>query len=435
MSLVGIRAEDKSPWERRVPLVPEDVRRLRRDHGLSFVVEPSPIRIYDDGEYRAAGAEVGAHLGPAGVVFAVKEIPMGQLVPEKTYAFFAHVIKGQSHNMPLLRRLLELRCTLIDYERITDDVGKRLVLFGREAGQAGMIDSLHVLGRRLRRKGYETPLAELRPAHEYEDLAAAKIHLAEVGRRLDHGVEVGDPPLVFAFTGKGNVSRGAQEIFDVLPHEEVTAEQLPEVARRGDLRDRLVKVRFRKKHLATPKEVGKKFDAAEFRKHPERYRARLPEFIPYVSVLINGIFWTDAYPRYLSREAVRELWRDGHRKLELIGDVTCDIDGAVELTHKATQPDHPTYVYDPETDRWTDGDEGEGIVVLAVDNLPCELPRDASDHFSRSLRDHVPAIANADYRRPYEELELPPEIHRAVITHRGELTPDYRYLESYLEES
>ncbi len=431
---IGVRAEDKSRWERRVPLVPDDLRRLAGEHPLRFVVEPSQRRIYDDAAFRAAGAELSADLGAADVVFAVKEVPREKLLAGKAYVFFAHVIKGQAYNMPLLRRLLGLGCTLIDYERITDDSNRRLVLFGREAGQAGMIETLHALGRRLQADGFTTPLAEIRQAYAYDDLADAKAHVLEVGQHIRrHGLEIPHPPMVVGFTGKGHVSHGAWEIFDLLPHEDIEPSQLATLAERhGDERDRLFKVCFQKRHLAEPKSVGATFDEREYRSHPERYRGCLAQYLPYLTVLVNGIYWTDRYPRFFTREQARAMWRAGQHKLTVVGDITCDIDGAVELTCKATQPDAPTYVYDAEHDTFRDGVEGPGIVVLAVDNLPCELPRDASDRFSHALRDFVPAIAAADYGRPFAELDLPPEIRRAVVTHRGELTPDYRYLERYL---
>jgi saccharopine dehydrogenase (NAD+, L-lysine-forming) len=148
--IIGIRREDKNRWERRVPLVPADLGRLVREEGLEFVVQPSSIRTYKDEHFTGVGCRVEEDLSPAKVVFAVKEIPLDLLEPETAYVFFSHVIKGQSYNMPLLQRLLDLRCTLIDYEKIADDRGRRLVFFGRQAGQAGMIETLYALDRRLR---------------------------------------------------------------------------------------------------------------------------------------------------------------------------------------------------------------------------------------------------------------------------------------------
>jgi len=432
---IGIRYETKSSWERRTPLVPDDVGSLIAEHGLEFVVEPSEDRAFTDSHFSTAGAEIDPGLSRAGVVFGVKEIPPELLEHGKTYVFFSHVIKGQPHNMPMLRRLLELECTLVDYERIVDAENQRLVFFGREAGQAGMIETLHALGRRLAWEGWGgNPFARVRQPHEYSSLAEACAELEGVAGQIARaGLETDDLPLVVGFTGCGRVSLGAQELFDLLPHEEVGADELAGLAEsaRG-VRDRIFKVVFEKRHLARPKAPGKVFDPAEYKNHPERYESGFQRYLPYLTVLINGIFWTDDYPRLLTRAETRELWRRGERKLRVVGDVTCDVDGAVELTYRVTQPDRPTYVYLPEEDRWNCGVEGDGVVVLAIDNLPCELPREASEQFSQALYRFVPAIARADYTRPFAELDLPPEIRAAVIAHRGELTPDYRYLEQHL---
>lgn len=437
MGKIGIRLEDKNRWERRVPIVPADAAALSQEHGIEWLVQPFPRRVYEDERYQAVGARLTSDLSAAQVILSVKEVPIELLLPGKTYVFFAHVIKGQPYNMPLLRRLLDRGCTLIDYEPITDEQGKRLVLFGREAGQAGMIDTLHVLGRRLAAEGRKTPLADIRQAYEYADLAAATAHFDEVGERIRRtGLGVGDLPMVVGFTGRGNVSQGAMQVFDHLPFEDVSAEDLADiVSRHEDVDDRIFKVCFEKHHLVQPRRTGAPFDGAEYREHPERYRDRFIDFLPYLTVWMNGIFWTDKYPRYFTKEQAQTLWQTGERKLRIIGDVTCDIDGAIELTHKSTTPDHPTFVYDPLRDACEDGFEGDGIIVMAVDNLPCELPKDASDNFSRSLRDFVPALAKADYNRPFEELDLPPEIERAVICHRGELTPRFAYLQKFLDRA
>lgn len=430
---VGIRLEDKSAWERRAPLVPDDVAQLVHGLGIRFLVEPSLIRVYGDDSYRAAGAEVG-DLDAADVIFAVKEIPLDKVQAGKTYACFAHVIKGQAQNMPLLQRFLDLGCTLIDYERVTDESGRRLVLFGYQAGQAGMIETLHALGHRLAWEGHDNPLATIEQPYLYPSLAAAKEAIATAGETiLQQGIPLGDGPLVVGFAGKGHTSAGAQEILDLLPFEEIAPESLPTLAERAaGVRDRVFKTVFHKHHLVTPRTAGHPFDETEYLEHPERYRSRLVRDLPHLTVLVNCIYWTPAYPRLLTRRQAADLWKAGARKLRVIGDITCDIDGAIELTARATQPDAPTYVYDPLTNRWTDGVGGVGIVVLAVDNLPCELPREASDQFSSALLPFLPTIADADFSRPFSELALPPEIKRAVITHQGALTPDYRHLAASL---
>ncbi|MDA8017223.1 MAG: bifunctional lysine ketoglutarate reductase /saccharopine dehydrogenase family protein [Thermoanaerobaculia bacterium] len=431
---IGIRREDKSAWERRAPLVPADVAELVAA-GYEVLVQPSDIRVFSDDEYREAGASVDEDLSSAGVILAVKEVPIPLLVPERTYLFFAHVIKGQEHNMPLLRRMLDLGITLVDYERIADADGRRLVKFGRQAGQAGMVETLHALGHRLAAEGIETPLADVRQPFHYGSLEAVRQALSQVASTIETGFRPpSDGPLVFAFTGRGSVTQGAWEVFERLPYELIAPEDLPRrLADHDGLQRSLLAVRLEKRHLATPKDPDKEFEEAEYRAHPERYRGRLHRLLPYFTALVNGIYWDEDFPRFVTRRAMREMWRRGDRKLRVIGDISCDIEGSVELTHEATQPDAPCYVYDPESDSFHAGLDGPGVAIMAVDNLPCELPIDASREFSVPLRGFVPALADADWSVPYGALSLPSALRRAVITHRGELTPDYHYLERHLE--
>ena len=172
-TVIGIRGEDKNRWERRAPLTPDHVRELASDHGIAVRVEPSLQRIFPDRDYADAGAGISRDLDGCRVILGVKEVPASKLLPEKTYAFFPHVTKGQEANMPMLRRLMELGCTLIDYELIVDRRGRRLIFFGRHAGYAGMIDSLWALGQRLAWEGFATPLEEIRLAHQYASLDEA----------------------------------------------------------------------------------------------------------------------------------------------------------------------------------------------------------------------------------------------------------------------
>src|SRR5882672_4175060 len=225
--VIGIRREEKNPWERRAPLTPGHVAELAR-FGLTVAIEPSPLRVFPDEAYRTAGGRITADLSSCSVVVGVKEIPIGQLLPGTAYLFFAHVTKGQPGNMAMLRRLMELRCSLVDYEKIVDDRGRRLVFFGRHAGFAGMLDTLSALGRRLLWEGIGSPFASLRPAHDYADLEEAHDELARVAASIRRdGVPDRLHPVAFGFTGSGNASKGAQEIFDHLPYEEILPEDLP----------------------------------------------------------------------------------------------------------------------------------------------------------------------------------------------------------------
>ncbi len=380
---------------------------------------------------RGSGQE---DLSACDVIFGVKEVPPAHLLPGKTYVFFAHVIKGQPYNMPMLRRLMELGCVLIDYEKVTDEKGRRLIFFGRHAGWAGMLDTLWALGQRLQWEGIPNPFAEVQQAHRYPDMETARIAVRSVGERIrQEGVPPILAPLVVGFAGYGNVSRGAQEIFDLLPVQEVGPDDLPGLFAEDPDRHTLYKVVFREEHMVEPVTPGASFDLQEYYQHPERYRSRFSAHVPYLTVLVNGIYWEAKYPRLVTKAYLRELFSAPARpRLRVIGDISCDIEGAVECTVRCTDPGNPVFVYHPRTGQTVDRWEGEGVVVLAVDILPSEVPRDASVDFSAVLREFAPAIAKADYTVPFEELNLPPEIKRAVIVYRGELTPAYRYLEKYL---
>ncbi|MCK4426995.1 MAG: hypothetical protein KAW16_00775, partial [candidate division Zixibacteria bacterium] len=183
-ALIGIRREDKNKWERRVPLTPEHVKELRENHSVEVWLQPSPIRIFSDEEYLKVGAKIAEDLSPCPVVLGVKEIPLHFFLPNKTYVFFSHVIKGQTYNMPMLKRMLELRCQLIDYEKVTDEKGRRLIFFGKHAGLAGMIDTLWALGQRLSWEKIPNPFERIKNAYKYKSLAEAKEEISEVGKKI-----------------------------------------------------------------------------------------------------------------------------------------------------------------------------------------------------------------------------------------------------------
>ena len=429
-SLIGIRSEDKSRWEGRAPLVPDDIRALVAEEGLEFAVQSSPNRAFRNEEYQAAGARVVQTLDDCPIIMGVKEIPPAKLQAKKTYLYFAHVIKGQPANMPALRRLLELGCNLIDYERIVDDQNRRLVFFGRYAGMAGMMDTLWALGQRLQWEGIDSPFARLRPAYRYGSLERFRPDAATVAQEIRRGgLPEAIRPLIFGFAGYGHVSQGAQAVFDLLPFQEVKPEELPTVPPAADT---CFKVVFREEHMVARIDTSRPFDLQEYYQHPERYRSAFFPYVHHLTVLVNGIYWDQRYPRLITRSQFQELYRDRPR-LRVIGDVTCDVDGSLACTTRTTEPDSPVYVYDPATGEVRLGVAGHGPVVLAVDFLPCELPVDASVYFSRSLRPFIPALARANLAAPLEESGLPPELQRATIVYRGSLTPPYRYLERYLQ--
>ncbi len=428
----GIRREDKNRWERRVPLTPRHVEQMIKD-GLQAVVQPSANRAFSDEEYRQVGAAVQEDLSVCPVTLAVKEIPTQLFRPGHTYLFFAHVLKGQPHNMPMLRRLLDLGCTLIDYEKITDEAGKRLVFFGRYAGIAGMVDSLWALGERLKLEGFQTPFAAIRPAHAYRNLEEIQGAMRGVGVALkQQGLPSSLSPMVFGFSGYGNVSLGAQEVFDLLPHRTLSPQELVVGGYRGES-GQLIKVVFREEHLAKPRDAGKAFDLADYFKFPEHYEGDFERFIPHLTVLVNCIYWTPAYPRLVTCKLLKEIYGEARPpRLRVIADISCDINGSVECTTQCTDSSAPLFVYVPESEQSLLGLEGNGPVVLAVDNLPCELPVESSLGFGDALLPFAREVVRADYKKPYEKLELPPPILRAVIAHQGALTPSFAHLEQSL---
>jgi saccharopine dehydrogenase (NAD+, L-lysine-forming) len=435
--IIGIRREDKNKWERRVPLVPAHIAELKQAHGIDFLVQPSPIRVFTDDEYQEAGAMVDEDLSPADVVLAVKEIPVAMLQGARAFVYFSHVIKGQDYNMPMLQHLLDEGATLIDYEKIADGQNRRMIFFSIHAGYAGMIESLVALGQRLEHLGKRTPFLEVKHAYEYASLDEAKAHLREIGRRLtDEGLGDHGKPIIFGLAGYGNVYKGCREILDCLPVRDIEVDQLPAMAEAGlDEAGPLLAVVFKEEDMVEPRSRDAQFVLQDYYQHPENYRGVFENYLPHLDVLMSTIFWDTQYPRLVSRKWVKSSYGPGKGpRLLVIGDISCDIEGGIEVTVKAPHPDNPCFVYDVNQDEAIDGVQGDGPVVMAVDNLPCELPRESSEHFSNILRDMVPALARADFKADFDSLDLPPHLKRAVITHQGQLTPDFRYLQKSLDK-
>ena len=430
---IGIRREDKNEWERRSPLTPDHIAELVAKHGIEFVVQPAQTRAFPDKDFLAAGARVADELDRCRVVLGIKEIPVEALQPNTTYFYFSHTTKGQPHNMPMLDRLMELGCTLVDYEHVLDPHGRRLIGFGRYAGYAGMIDALWALGQRLQAEGQVTLFERVRLAHDYSSLDEATNHIHRIGERLRHsGLPEGLHPMVCGFPGSGNVAGGAQEIFDRLPHVEIDPDELSGLStdsRRP--RNVLYRVHFRREHRFEHSDGGQ-LDPEELERHPERYRNGLRRWLPQLTMLVHGAFWSPTQPRLISREDLKRLWAGGDTRLRVIADISCDIAGGIEATVRATSPDNPVYVYDVERDEAIDGVRGNGPVVLAVDNLPCQLPLEASEHFADTLAGFLPTLAGCDWDRPLDELGLPREIERAVVVHCGRLTPRYAHLADHV---
>ncbi|NTV81327.1 MAG: hypothetical protein HGA24_07890 [Candidatus Aminicenantes bacterium] len=432
---IGIRREDINRWERRVPLIPSHARELAERHALDFRIQPSAIRVFTDADFRASGIAVEEGLSPCPVVLAIKEIPLELIERNKVYVFFSHTAKGQSQNMPMLRRMMDLGCTLIDYEKVIDEKGRRLLYFGNYAGHAGMIDTLWALGRRLAAEGLANPFTALEPTHRYQSLVGAKEAVGKLAWKI---IREGLPPdlgtVVFGFFGYGHVSQGAQEIFDILPVESVRPADVRKLVENGaGAPGRLYKAVFHEEDMVRPADPAKPFDLQDFYENPGSYRPVTEDFVPFLTALVNGIFWTPKFPKYVTKAFLKGLYGGATRpRLKVVGDITCDINGAIECTVQPTDSESPVYIYDPAEDRAIPGFEGNGPAVLAVYNLPAELPLESSTYFSGKLKDHVPALAAANFAGRFEDCGLPDVLRRAVILFRGELAPDYAYLAQFV---
>lgn len=434
-SLIGIRREDKNPWERRVPVIPAHVRELIQNHSLDIWIQPSPIRIFPDADFAREGAKIEENLSPCPIVLAVKEVPEHFLAADKVYIFFSHTTKGQPYNMPMLEKMVELRCTLIDYEKIVDDHGQRLLFFGKEAGQAGMIETLWALGKRCSRLGLKNPFSSIDQAFEYKSLVEAKEIIKKIGWSLNNnGFNPDLVPLICGFSGYGHVSQGAQDIFDLLPYEEIPPGSLSDfVKSKNYSANKVYKVVFKEEHMVVPRSAEQKFELQDYYDHPQNYKSIFESYLPYLTVLVNCIYWAPQYPRFVTKKDLKNLWKtDPSPCLKVIGDISCDVEGSIECTVRATDPGHPVFTYDPLDDKTTDGFEGRGVVVMAVDNLPAEISLESSIAFSQALKPLVPALANADYSGDFKHCSLPNPVKKAVILYKGDFTPDYEYMKKFI---
>ncbi len=432
---IGIRHEDKYVMERRVAIIPGHAKKLIEEQGLEILVETSPKRIFTDEEFAAAGAKIVDDVREAPVIFGVKEMPIDYFEEQKTYIFFSHTIKGQDYNMPLLKRMVEKKINLIDYEKVADDEGRRLIFFGKFAGLAGMINSLWSLGQRLMEYGIKTPFLKIQQAHNYNSLEDAKEVISAVGEEIaEHGLPAELTPLTIGFTGYGNVSNGAQEIAGLLPIKEISPAELLTLKERNELPNNILyKVVFKEWDMSVPKNDNEKFELQDYYKHPEKYRGIFEQYLPHLTVLMNCMYWDDRYPRIVTKEWVKNAFSNGTPKLTVIGDVTCDPDGSIEITHKGTEIEDPVFVYNPDTEEPIMGFQGKGILVMAVDILPSELPRESSIGFSNALFKYIKPIAQADYSKSFEELNIPKPIKRAMILHNGNFTPDFEYMKEFIK--
>jgi saccharopine dehydrogenase (NAD+, L-lysine-forming) len=397
---IGIVREGKIPPDERVPLTPHQCKILLKQYpNLDILVQPSKIRAFSDESYRNQGIAVQEDLTACEVLMGVKEVNLDDLIPDKTYFFFSHTFKKQPYNRKLLQTILARRIRLIDYELLTDSKGDRLVAFGYYAGIVGAYNGLRGWG--IRNEGYE-----LKPAHECYDKFELEGQL--------HWVRFKKPVKILV-TGKGRVASGAVEILEKAGIEKVTVDRFlhsnPTYSVFSQIGVEDYNIRS--------KDRG--FDQAEFYKYPDRYESNFNRFSRLTDLLITGHYWDSKAPFLFSREEAKHP----QFKIKMVADISCDIDGPVASTIRPSTIAAPYYGYSPVEEKETDFMDLSAIGVMAVDNLPCELPRDASNHFGNALiKKVIPALFNQD-----KEAIL----YRASQTDlHGKLMPKYTYLQDYV---
>lgn len=434
MKSLLIRAEDKNLWERRSPLVPADLQEINQDHQFTCFIEKSGKRYFSATSFEKAGAQSCEGMEQGDVILGVKEIPIEKILNNKIYLYFSHTIKGQQENMPMLQKIIDSGSTLIDYEKIADDKGLRKVFFGPYAGDAGAIDIMWLLGEHWQNAGIDTPFMHIKQALNYDSVKDAKEKLRLLAEQVSNdGFPKNVGPVVIGILGYGNVSKGAQQIFQCLPHEYIEPEKLEGFLNSGNAQNNKLYISvFKEEHLVEHVPCAA-FQLQDYYKNPENFRSRFSQFLPYLTILVNATYWEYRYPKFVTWDDLEKLFRkESNPKLCAIADITCDVNGSVECNVKSTNSGMPAYRILPLERKTEDGHKGDGIVFLAVDNLPAELPKDASEFFSTHLKPFIPGLLNADFSKALNASNLLPEIQRAVIVYNGQLTKEFLYLKEYL---
>lgn len=442
---LGIRREEFNKWERRVVLTPKNCRRLIFQMGNKIVikVQPSESRIFKDSQYKDVGCIIDEDISDCDVILGVKQVPESQLFANKTYLFFSHVIKAQKGNMPMLDHILKNNIRLIDYEKIADSTG-RLVAFGVFAGNAGAIDIFSGLGSFLLNRGLGTPFINIGQSYNYLNIDTAKNSIRTASMRIEtEGLSLQLSPFIVGIAGNGRSAKGAREILDLMPHEYVTPEELPNLMEAAnndpDAYNRCIYiVNFSHEHLARRIDnVDAPFDKQDYYANSSKYKGIFQEtYLPYLSVLLNCMYWDDKFPRLITAKKLKKYITQGNElRLLAISDVTCDYMGSIDFLKKFTTIDKPYFVYDPETMTLDDDYHSAktGILYDSIENMPTQFPLDASAYFGSQLVSFIIPIIKSDADADLDNQKLPEPIKRAVITHKGNLTPLFSYINKLRE--
>ncbi|WP_281542535.1 NAD(P)-dependent oxidoreductase [Maribacter aestuarii] len=395
----GIIRERKNPPDRRVVLSPAACQQILSNHKeAAIIVEPSPIRTFSDSEYRAAGITVADSMEECDVLLGVKEVPIKNLIANKQYFFFSHTIKEQPYNRELLQAILEKNIELYDHEVITDQKGQRLVAFGRYAGIVGAYNGFRAYG--LKFGLFQLPKAE---------------NLADQKELISKLKKLQLPNIKVLLTGRGRVGNGSREMLDGMGLRRVTVTEYLEEEFDEPVYCQIDAGEYNKR------KDGVRGNKADFFANPEAYKSNFFRFAKVTDYYIAGHFYGQGAPYLYTREDAKHP----DFKISVVADVSCDIDGPVASTIRPSTIADPIYGYDPQTESETDFKNPEAIAVMAVDNLPCELPRDASLGFGDAfLKNVIPAFFNGDKEGVLE---------RARMTKNGKLTKRYSYLQDYVD--
>ncbi|MEB2778949.1 NAD(P)-dependent oxidoreductase [Algoriphagus sp. C2-6-M1] len=398
---IGIIREGKNPPDKRVPFTPEQLKAIQADYEgkLTIQVQSSPFRSYSDQEFLDAGIEVIDDVSDCDVLFGVKEVPVDRLIEDKTYFFFSHTIKKQKYNRKLLKAVLEKNIRLIDYEVLKDEEGNRVVAFGRWAGIIGAYNAFWTYGKK-------TDLFEIKRAKECADLNALHSELSKVQL----------PPVKIILTGSGRVGNGAMEVLKSLKIREVSVHDFLHL-----YFDEPVYVKLTSAEYNRRKSDGG-FDKEEFHAFPDRYESHFQKFAEAGELLISGAYWDPGSPRLFDLKAIAEE----DFQLSVIADVSCDVGGSIPTTITSSTITDPVYDVDRQTGEILPAFGSQtSISVMAIDNLPCELPREASLEFGIQLTKWViPALLE----------ENSGILERATIARDGDLTIEFIYLADFVNE-
>ena len=395
---IGILREGKTPPDKRVALSPAQCVQVQEQYPeLELVVQPSPIRRFIDEEYIALGVNMQEDLSDCDVLIGVKEVPKKDLIPNKTYFYFSHTIKEQPYNRELLLKMLDLNIRMIDYETLTNASGKRLIGFGRYAGIVGCYNGFLTYGKR-------TGIYSLKAANLCEDRKEMEAEFSKI--KL--------PAIKIIVTGSGRVGNGALEVINGIGIKEVSKEDFL-----NKEFDEAVYV-----HLNTL-DYNTRIDGAtdsksDFYSNPKDYRSDFMKYAKLSELFIAGHYYSADSPYLFTREDAKSA----DFKIRTIADISCDIDGPVASTIKPSTIADPIYGYNPQTESEDNFSKPEVIAVMAVDNLPCELPKDASEDFGAEMIKHIlPCLLGNDSEKV---------IARATICESGNLTSYYQYLNNYV---